>query len=149
MNHRGQRRHNILFTEPVLNRNIGFSSKINFFKKGFSAFLEAKGGCSGASNVVTEAGPGRGGGGGCGGVVTLAFLMRHRRSAALHLHYRRASPAKTFPASLSKASAANFSRPRRPLSALSGASDWEIIAPMCAFFFFFFVDIRWLIQQSI
>lgn len=37
--------------------------------------------------MVTEAGPG-GGGGGWG--VTLAFMMRYRRSAALHLHYRRA-----------------------------------------------------------
>lgn len=85
MNHRGQRGHNILFTEPVLNRNIGFYTQ----KKGFSAFLEAKGGCLGASNVVTEAGPGV--------VVVVAVVVGEGGhvsisdaiSAALHLHYRR------------------------------------------------------------
>lgn len=34
---------------------------------------------------------------------------------------------------LSKASPADFSRPHLQLSALFGASDWKIIAPMCFF----------------
>lgn len=76
---------------------------------------------------------------GLGGVI-LAFLMRYRQSAGLHLHYR--SPVKAAELSLRRSPKrlccqGDFSWPHWLLSALLGASDCEIIAPMCWVFSFF------------